>query len=63
MLIIRGKRFGFEFKHSDAPAANKSIHKALRERLTALPDRLTDIPDQTAQPAVGLVGIQPGVPE
>ena len=38
MLIIRGKRFGFEFKHRDAPAATKSIHTALRERLTALPD-------------------------
>ena len=29
MLIIRGKRFGFEFKHSDAPATTKSMHTAL----------------------------------
>ncbi|MCS6244910.1 MAG: ATP-binding protein [Opitutus sp.] len=31
MLIIRGKRFGFEFKHSDAPAATKSMHTALSD--------------------------------
>ena len=31
MLIHRGKRFGFEFKHSDAPEATKSMHTALKD--------------------------------
>lgn len=31
MLTIRGKRFGFEVKLSDAPAATKSMHTALKD--------------------------------
>jgi predicted AAA+ superfamily ATPase len=31
MLIIRGKRFGFEFKHSDAPGTTKSMHTSLKD--------------------------------
>lgn len=31
MLDIRGKRFGFEFKLSDAPEASKSMHTALKD--------------------------------
>jgi len=31
MLLLRGKRFGFEFKYSDAPQATKSMHTALSD--------------------------------
>jgi predicted AAA+ superfamily ATPase len=31
MLMIQGQRFGFEFKHSDAPEATKSMHTALQD--------------------------------
>jgi len=31
MLIIRGKRYGFEFKRGDAPGATKSMHTALQD--------------------------------
>jgi predicted AAA+ superfamily ATPase len=66
MLMIRGQRFGFEVKHSDAPEATKSMHTAMQDlglehlwviypggETYPLTDRITVLPITAAPTLVG----------
>ena len=62
LVMVRGKRYGFEFKYADAPGRNRSMHAAVEdlglERLWviypgqqeyALDDRIAAIPLDAVQ--------------
>jgi predicted AAA+ superfamily ATPase len=71
MVVRRGKRYGFEFKHQDAPTVTKSMHVTMKdlglERLWViypgahqypLGDRMAAVPLTSAGKILGRAGIQ-----